>query len=571
MTVPLLTVVPTDFSTLDIAALRQLSPDLEAANENRPYIEGDHLHRGEFWVGPGLDERDPRYSDFLDKLERVFISKNVITEVVDRLVSAVFGREPGWAWVPRRILKPKEQKTDAEAAAIAELESSLTQWWDKREIHKLLKRLLFRMLWAEQCVARLYVPSGLTDAGGRLGVTTLDGALDKIFLDIPEPENGFVYEHPDTKQRLGVVFYLDADNKEACEVTYLKGANTVIQILPAASADVNKAENDFGGNLPIIQISVDRAMITEQVRSLQRSLNMTLTLLGKGMVDTHFVERMFFDTLPPGYEAPTQDSTGKVVSEGKPASPEGRTTGGRTDSYMQSTHYVDENDRTVLAKGNVTIRDPSDPGYTIKGSDYFYQCMLEEVRQDHILINQAATPSGKSREEARTDFASSGEDPQMQAELVGRSVLLTVVAMAEAFMGTPGKWTKTFKPVFKCNSRYGQLSPEERKQNIEEADQGFLSIQTAMSRNGVDDVDAEQSIIASQPTAALDLAQKRADVVNDWSVEFPREVALFMAGYTDTEITAIMKRVADSVSTDPTAPPVIPAPQGPKAPVAGAG
>lgn len=550
--------IPTDFNVMTLDDVKKLLPSLPDAEKNRHFIEGDHFNNGDDWVGPGPRPGHAQRRDFLDILATAFVSKNVIEELADRLASAVLGREPRWAWAPRRKVTKDKPITTAEEDAIDELESALTDWWDVREVHKLLKRMIKLMLWAKQATWRLYVPAGLTDAAGSVGtVSTIADALEKIFVDIPDPVTSTVWEHPLTKARLGLVLYKDVENKDSAEITFLKGDQTTVKILPAPAAGA-EATNDFRKNITMFCVTLDDVFITEQMRSLQRMLNMTLTLLGKGLVDNHFLERIFKDILPPGHWEYEADG---VTRKAFIPDQEGRHTGSRTDSYMQSIDYKDELGKTVLASGDVVIRDPLDPTGTIKGIEYWYQSLLEEARQDHILINQSATPSGKSRDEARGDFADSGKDPEMQATLAGRALLLTVVAMAEAFLGSPGKWTDKFKPIFQPRAKYGQLSIEERKQAVEEAEKGFRADETAMAEIGINDVDAEVALIMKSARGQLRLSSEQADVVAKWIADFPREVALQLAGFSEDDIKKIMKAVSMS-ELDPQNPPVDPnAPQ----------
>jgi hypothetical protein len=551
--------IPDDFSKVDLQLAKELMPDLPDAGENRHFIEGDHYNHGDDWVGPGPRKGDAGHADFLDLLAVAFVSKNVINELCDRLVSAVAGREPRWAWVPKRKVTKLKPVTDQEQALIDEVEEAVTAWWDGREVHKSLKKLLKFMLWAREATGRLYVPSGLTDAAGGLGtLSKLEEALGKIFIEIPDPETITVWTHPTTMAKLGVMVYKDGAGKDVAELTYVVGEKTVVRFDPPG-ASVSEGGGNFGGHITMFRIAVDEPFITEQLRSLQRMLNMTLTLLGKGLVDNHFVEKLFKDILPPGHWEFGQDGktrTKYIVDES------GRSTGGRTDSYMQSIDYQDELGKTVLANGQIVFRDPLDPTGTIKGSQYWYQCMLEEARQDHILIQQEATPSGKSREEARGDFAASGEDTEMQAKLAGREMLITAVSMAEAFMGAPGKYTETLKPVFQPRTKYGQLSVEERKQVIEEAEKGFRADETAMSEINIDDVDAEIALILNSARGQLRLSSEQADVVAKWIADFPRDVALKLAGFPEDEIKKIMAAVSMS-DEDPKDPaPVDPAANG---------
>lgn len=559
--------IPDNFSDLTIATAKTLRPTPVEVNLNRPFIEGDHFQQGKGWVGPGPKESDPQYGDFLRILEPSFISKNVVDEGCDRLTGAVIGWEPRWAWVPIRHDTVENPMTPEETAAINELESSLTTWWDTLQVHKLVKRLIYRMLWAKESAWRLYTPGGLLGEGGSVKSKDLADALSKIYLDIPEPENAFVFEHPDTRKKVGVVIYKDAAQTEHVEFCFLeKDGQTTIKILPESKVEgeTNSATNDFGGHLSMFMVSIDQPLVTEQIRALQRAYNTTLTLLQKGLADNHFLERLFMNAMPPGHWE--FDSDGKTRKNYVVAK---RVTGGKVDSYIQGVDYQQPDGTTELATPSVTIRQPLDPVGTIGGCEYWYQTLLESLRQDHVLINQLATPSGKSREHSRGDFIDSTKNPVMQANLAGRELLVTVVSMAEAFMGSPGKWTKKFKPVFQCRPNYGPLSVAERQQNVIESEKGYLSDETVMALNGTDDVDAEQALIQSQPRAFLALSSSRADVVNKWSTDFPREVALFMAGYTDKEIKEIMARVGKANSLDPNDPAPPPAPvAGGKPPVA---
>jgi hypothetical protein len=554
--------IPEAFSDVTITQAKSLFPDMSDGEQNRPFIEGDHLQGGDAWVGPGPKMGDAAYRDFLDLLEVAFVSKNVLDECCDRLTGAVVGWEPRWGWVLRRFDTEENPQTPEETAEIQELESAMTEWWDQMQIHRKLKLLIYNMLWAKQSAWRLYVPSGMTNAAGQIdGIDSLEKAFARIFLDIPDPANATVWEHPETKQRLGICLLTQADGSEKAELCYLEtDGRTTIRIVPGDGAGVATGTNDFGGHLTIYAVTLDKPLVREQERSLQKALNMTLTLLEKGLVDNHFVEKLFMNALPPGHwEYESDGKTRKQFVVDK------RPTGGRTDSYIQGIDYQDVDattgaQKTVVKDPSIYVRQPLDPNGTIQGSEYWYQALLESMRQDHILINQLATPSGKSREHSRGDFIDSTKDPVMQADLAGRELLLTAACVVEAFLNQKGKWTKKYRPVFKCRPNYGPLSVAERQQNVIEAEKGFLSDETVMALNGTDDVDAELALIRETPRAKLSLSSLRADVIIKWATDFPREVALRMAGYTDEQIKDIMGMVTKSKSLDPGEnPPPIPA------------
>lgn len=564
--------------------LRSAIPTRTGVDINRKFlVDGNHWQDGEGWVGPGPRPSDPTFRDIMPLIEKAFVSKNVLDEIIDRHVSAMLGKEPRWSWVPIQTPKEGEDISTADSDAIDELEAALTTWWDRREAHRLLKSMVYKMLWGYRGVWRLYVPSGLSDSAGRVSATTLDDALALLYLDVPEPENAGVWEDPETKTRVGIVIYKDSAGKEHAEVTYVNkdSKQTIINVLPG---DVT-VSNDFQGNMPVGCISLDELWCSEQMRSLQRALNMTLTLLEKGLVDNAFLERILTNALPPGhweFEDQPDPVTGAKVRKAYVV--DKHITGGRQTTYLMGVDYderkADGSVSTVIKDPGVVFRDPTDPSGIIKGSEFWYMSLIGEARQDHVLIAKDSTPSGKSREQARGDFIDSTKDTELQTELAGRSLLVTLVAMAEAFMSKPGQWTKKFKPVFKCRTSYGPLSVEERAQNVAEAESGFMADDTAMSLNGVDDVDAERALIQEQPRATLALAKSQAEVVDLWiTAGFSREVALSQAGFSDEDIKEIMKREAAAVvvplgpgdpgfvdpnAPPPTNPPTPPAPPKPK-------
>lgn len=543
--------VPDDFDAITLDQAKSLLPDLEDAVWNWDFIHGDHWQNGDGWIGPGPRSGDQGYSDFLTLLEPSFTSKNVCDEVCDRQSSAVIGWEPRFAWAPIRQVSKNKPVTQEESDAIAEIETAQTQIWNRRKMHQTFKKLAYQLLWAQESVLRLYVPAGFVDKNGNpRRPRDLREALSMVYIDVPEPTSATVWEHPDTKELLGIYIFKDSKGVERAELTYIKSGKTVVRITPEPITGPAIGSGMFGGNLTMWKAALESPLITEQVRSLQKQYNMTLTLLSKGLIDNHFLEKMFFNALPPGrwvYEKDNKTRKAYIV--------EPRRVGGRTDTYFQGVDYTDKDGKTHLSTPSALIRTPLDPQGTIRGSEYWYQCLLEECRQDHILINQLATPSGKSRDSSRGDFIDSTKDTQAEVEQAGRAVLLTMLAMAEALLGTPGKYTDRFQPIFKCRPNYGPLTVEERRQNVEEAEKGFLSYETTMALNGTDDVNTEKAFIDQQPSKALALSDRRADVADKWALIFPREVALHLAGFTDEEITDLMDRLAKAqakqASVDP--------------------
>jgi hypothetical protein len=279
---------------------------------NQKMADGEHWLDGDGWVGPGPLPSDPSYRDIKPLIEKAFVSRNVIDEVVDRLVSAILGAEPRWYWTPDRAMEDDEDPTTDEQTLMDEVNTGTTQWWDKRKIHAALKRQIYRMLVSQRCVWRFFLPS--PDANGLVSASDLGEALDAIWLDVPDPETSGVWEDPITRERVGIVLIKEeGTNKIKAEVSYLtEDGKTVTKLLPDNPTGVT---NDLGGALPIFQVALDAAFVTGQLRSLNKALNMTLTLLAKGLVDNAFLERLMLNAMPPGhweYEDKLDDAGQKV-------------------------------------------------------------------------------------------------------------------------------------------------------------------------------------------------------------------------------------------------------------------
>lgn len=547
----MLTLAAVKDGSATIEQYKSAIPPSKDVDLNRKFVDGDHWQSGDGWVGPGPVKSDPEYRTIMAVIEAAFVSRNVIDEAIDRLVSAIMGKEPRWSWVPDRPMDDDEEPTTEEQTLIAEIEDAMTQWWNKRQAHLLLKEMIYKMCFGRRGVWRLFVPMGIADSTQNVSADEFKDALLKLYLDIPEPETSGVWEDPDTRELVGIVIWKDAKDVEQCEVTWLEGEKTMIRILPDQPTPV---PNEYSGAMPVFEAHLTYEFVNAQLRSLQRALNMTLTLISKGLIDNAFLERIMLGVLPPGhweYEDKPDENGNKIR---KAYVPDRHETGGRITTYAQPVDFTDEKGVTQLTTPSVVFRDPTDPSGIIKGADFWYSAMLDEVRQAHVLLSKSVVASGKSREQARGDFIDSTNDPQAQTEGAGLELLLCLAKMGEAVCNKRGIYTGKLRPVFKCRPNYGPLTVEERLQNVNEAKDGYMADATAMALNGIDDTDAEMALIEGQPRAAIALSKLQAEAVKAWvDAGFTFEVALVMIGKDEEEIKKIMKRNEDTtVPIDPT-------------------
>lgn len=490
---------------------------------NRRLYAGDHWLDGGGWTGPRPSLGDTEAQQVLVEIRRAFVSKNAVREVVQRHVGAVIGREPVWRFALRRPLgiveeiqadgttkKVDEIPTNEERALIDEAEAVLTQWWDARGAHSLVQNVTATLLLAKRGVLRLFVPPGLLN-DGRVPLGTLSESMERIFLHTPDPTQAAVVTDADTQQQAGVYIYATDDQEEYAELVALdESGRTRIRIL-ASDGDAVEAEPlVLGGRLTMYELARN-ALITPQVCQQQYLLNMACTMMGRNVVLAGFLERILLNVQLPG----TYEGEGTA----KRFVPDPFRVGAGTTNVLMGATYTDEQGVTRMATPSVVYRDPISVQTFVETKQDAYTAILEETNQLHALISGDAAASGESRKQARADFETSLLDTQAQLNRAGRWLLETLLAMASAFAGTPGRFD-SLRAVFECRIDTGPMSSDEQREVRENVMAGLLSEETGMARIGVDDVDAERERItaereARQPTAQASPASTAAPVVDN--------------------------------------------------------
>lgn len=488
--------------------------DTELIETNELFVDGDHWQDSDGWVGPHPQPGDDGFDETMTEIEKAFTSRNVISEVVERHTSFVLGKEPRWSLVPRRPLKEDEEPSNEEQTLIDEAEAALTMWWDERKLHAVLQNLVRQVLWAERSAFRLYVPSGMLTrreaAQGRtvtvVRATKLEEALAKLWPDHPSYDQSTVVEDPDTKLLCGVFLYSgNVDGSiDSAELSYVLGEQTVIR--QVGETDDREFRLNLGRRLPMYEITRP-LLITEQIQRAQRALNLACSMLPRNVVTGGFLERVLLNAQMPGHwEKDTDGNPTRFV-------PEAFATGAGTTAFVSGIEVTDELGKRSLTSPDVKWREPIPVDASIAAKQEHYKDILEEAKQGHIIAGTDSKLGWKSREQLRADSDKALQLTRTPTESAGRWLLETALAMAEAFMGQPGKYTGKLRAEFMCLASSGPISMDEAKDNRDASNGGYLARATAMERNGVDDVDAELSRINNEVGARIDLAVKQAEAL----------------------------------------------------------
>jgi hypothetical protein len=473
-----------------------------ATEVNAAFYAGDHWQGGNAWVGPRPKGNDANAREVLDEIARQFVSTNVIREVVNRHRDGVVSREPSWSYTVARPLKDKEKPTTAEQALIKEAEAAMTTWWDERGIHATIQEVIAQALQTGRCVLRIYLPPAYVDenTGAVEQVQTLAEALDRIWLDVPAPDQALHHRDKKSMQRVGVYGYTE-DEQERAELTFVDGTDTVVQIIGDGEGDARIIEEirmPLGGRLISFEIQLT-TLVTEQLRQLQQSLNMVLTMMLHNVMLAGFVERVISNAEMPF------DEVDDTANPGKKKRVYRRLDVGMGKTTILNGRPIRNAEKQIIGVStpNIQWRQPVDVTAFVQSDDAIYRRMLKEVKQLHSLISGESAPSGESRKQALTDFVSSLTTTASAVNALTRWLLETVLAFASYLNNRPGAFDG-LRSVVQARLYVGPLSSEDRKAILEMYKDKLISRPTAMSLLEVEDVDAELALLNADEEAAAE-------------------------------------------------------------------
>jgi hypothetical protein len=461
--------------------------DAEQVQANFSFYYGDHWQDGTAWSGPIPATTDAEYAEVSEQIRTGLASKNVVKELTDRAANAVTGRNPIWDVVPNRVVDDSSPITPEEQSLMDEAKLLLNNWIEQKELQKYMSKTVRQMLLAGKSTLRLFIPSGFVVNGVAQVDTTKP--LDVLEIDAPNPLDSAVVVDPNSREKMAV-FLGDVGTpskpKPIAEIAFLlpvatvNGRVTEIDIV-IDKEGVSTVQLDLGGRLPIYQMEMPR-LITEQIVSMQKALNLNLTMMQRNSVLGGFLERVILNGQLPGH---IDEDTGEfvydeyIVGAGSVTSLTGipitdATTGNVTQYTPTSINY----------------RDPVSPDTFLKASDNFYRMMLETSDQLHALISGDAAASGESRRQAVASFFSYLRTPKQEVDKAGRWILETALAYAGYLTGNAGKYG-AFKVVYDSKLDSGAIPTAEIDLVERLVQVGIMSLETAREKIGIEDPELE--------------------------------------------------------------------------------
>lgn len=485
---------------------------------------GDHWADGQGWSGPmplpANADSPEQVTQVRSEVERTFVSRNLLRDIVERHRNGIAGREPLWTITPRRALSDKEQPTAQETAQITEFTSALTSWWDETSVWLNIHRALDTALWSERGHLRLFVRADQlddlgTDAQGRpiRGVragTSLADVLKRIAVQTPEYAQTTVTRTTDGQITGSVHTWVDDQGTTHHEVQERERGR--IRIYPNLKDGTQADAENFAYPIPdllVYEIQLP-ALVTDSIRRLSKWLNKTLTMGSRNIDLGGFTETTILNAqMPEGRYVPDPENPAKKIF--KKARPHLKGPG--VTNYVNGLPLmrVGEDGKAVvgdMTTPSVVYKDPT-PFQVFKDSLMAAREMIyDEARQLHVLITGDAAANGVSRQQAVNDFVTSLEPTRIALEALLRWLLGTVLSLGLHLADRTGE-----ADAYRIRTQARVSAVQPTAQEIETAlklhEAGSISEETYLQRIGVEDVEAERDTRAREgitPALALRIA-----------------------------------------------------------------
>lgn len=470
----------------------------------KKFHEGDHWQAQAGWVGPLVLESDGATSaDGMTEIENKFVYANVIAEIVGRHISGVLGDEPHWQVTPKQHADPE---VDAEDKAIEDIETALSEWMDKRltdfadDESKTdpITTFAVNLLCAGRAAMRIFVPVAMRDgsfAEMTVSAGTLEESLQHIYFQVPNINQCGVLTDKNTQDKLGSYYYSDVDINYL-EKTWVENGVTILET--TINNVVSTTRHNMRGNLFIFEARRP-PLVSDSIISLQKLINMTLTMLGRNVVVGGNPETFFLNAMLPGRREIVDGQERYVADPVR--------TGAGAVYAVTGVPVQDASGNQSLTTPSVTFRDPVPVTTFVDTLGNLYRTLLEEAQQLHALITGDAAPSGESRIQALADFENSLVKTAACLNSVIQWLLESALSLAAGIMGNPTMFDE-YRIAVQCRTETGPVSSDMLRTLADIAERNFLSHETGLSMAGVQDTEAEIKRVDAEKEKALQEQQQ---------------------------------------------------------------
>lgn len=530
--------IPQDFAKVTFQQARKLVrtnvPDSFATNEK--FFDGDHWQEGAGWPQE-IDDTADGAAYLRSLIENLFESKNIVREVVTRFLDGVLENTPEASFAPEG---EDEDAPDEVLERAQMIGGRIDRWMERRKFEEDARKAARFALMGGRAYIRPFVPRGRLGENNELSGSWED-VLNMIYTEPIRPTSAVVFQHPDTQRKLSVYHWTPGDAQEITdpnrdddlervELSWVdpNTGETILRILKEGEVPAELTEDevtnpeertilesqvqeqdrqlrvDLQENLFLQEIELEK-LITEQVRSSQKSFNLTKTMQTHNEVSSGFSERVFFNAQPPGKFVEKEDGRREFQ-------PNELRRGPFRSHYIRGVETLDEMGQTQLETPSMEIDEADDPEVFLKGKESKRKDILDECSQSFVIMNESAEVSGRSRLIARHEFTKTlNKAVEPIAELY-RGTIMTALVVATTF-GSEAPTFQDLRVPVEVYPDSGPLTPQEMSALEGMTESGLMSMQTALSRAGINDIEAEMERIEQEESSRLQRLQERAELV----------------------------------------------------------
>jgi hypothetical protein len=543
------------------AQLKTLDLDLPSMQANAAYLAGDHFQKSNAWGGPAIPADLFGAAETLAALEKDIVPIPVISEIADHYVTGLVGNEPSFSVQLNRELTEGEKATPEEEKDIALLNDALTSFYDTAGVQEPLHEFATRLLSGRATLRACLPPRVAQQINQNVRrFADLNEAASAFFVEAPDWDKAGVLVDAESRERVGAYLYareeksLTTDDllaRSKTEITFIQDATrkTVFRVIEdgAALSDAAKADTrpiqetmlegdrlfDCNGQVWIFQAAARRAILGAPQRALQRKIDFLNYILPKNAQFAGFRERHFVGINQPR----VKDAQGNDTNE--PATPE---FGPGVVSFWQPAFYeAQTNNGTEKrpAAAQLIVAEPVDSGPIRDDLEHMIRVLLKSCHLLHTIMSGDATSSAVSRIQSRAQFVRALHRLRPQVERVLRELFEVVLCLSCQLAGQGellARFKKNYRIQVDCKVDAGPMTPQERAQIVAEYEKGILSLETARTMLGIEDVGAEANKVENEAAGALNTIERQASVIKlltDAGASF--EGSAQMVGFTPEE------------------------------------
>lgn len=506
--------VPVPVRGLDLQMARHYVGQLLPADYRYAALmyEGEHWQGGWGWAGPMLDPTDPGYQQTWWLIAKGFVSRNLLKQIVDRHVNGVLARMPKWTLMPIEATTGDEEMPEALRQTIADATAFLRDWVSARGVHQMLKNYLVDLLMPTgRGSLRFWIPPGLsTELQGSGGAVrqlnvgdSVGEALRRIYLEKPPVTDAAVVTDPDTQRQVGIRLMREPDR---AWLTFLdaEGQRTFVRSVNNEGGGAG-VSYDLGGRLLMFQ-GRREPLVTRQFLQMQRALNFAESVIPRTNETAGFLQRIITNAQLQGTWEKDPETGALKFTPDPNATP---VYGAGITNYFSGQVLEDEDGKLQQATPGVHVQEPITPNGAIVSAEHFSAAMHVEGHQAHLVRDSGIPP-----EIARQEYALSLLDSAIPVVEATTWILGTGLALAEALRGEVGRFTEQLRPSVSAVVNIGPVSPEEKTAMIAAFEKAVLARETVQETAfSVEDVDAENDRIRSQPGAAIDVFIRQVNAI----------------------------------------------------------